>query len=190
MTLFYAYLFPAMWIAFVLYWTAMAKDLKPITRSEPRGSRLVRLILMIAAISLLWMHHGPIPILNCRFLPFAEWTFWTGAAVTAAGLIFSVWARRHLGSNWSREVTVKQGHELIRTGPYAIVRHPIYTGLLIAFFGCAIARGEWGGLVAVVLVFIALWLKLSLEEKWMREQFGQAYDLYSRQVAALLPFVF
>jgi len=91
--------------------------------------------------------------------------------------------------NWSQAVTLKEDHELITSGPYALVRHPIYTGLLIAFAGSAIARGEWRGLLAVALVFVALWRKLKLEERWMRSHFGEAYETYSRRVSALLPYV-
>jgi protein-S-isoprenylcysteine O-methyltransferase Ste14 len=95
----------------------------------------------------------------------------------------------HLGKNWSQAVTLKEDHELITTGPYALVRHPIYTGLLLGFIGCAVARGEWRGLLAVALVFVALWRKLRLEEKWMRAQFGASYETYSRHVAALVPYI-
>jgi len=130
-----------------------------------------------------------LPLLNERFLPDGAWRFWSGAAVTAGGLLFAVWARRHLGKNWSQAVMLKEGHELITSGPYALVRHPIYTGLLLAFVGCAVARGEWRGLLAVALVFVALWRKLRLEEKWMRAQFGESYEAYSRRVAALVPHV-
>ena len=86
-------------------------------------------------------------------------------------------------------MTVKEGHELITSGPYALVRHPIYTGLLLAIVGCALARGEWRGLLAIALVFVVLWRKLKLEEKWMRVQFGESYETYSRKVPALVPFI-
>ena len=109
---------------------------------------------------------------------------------TAAGLLFTVWARIHIGRNWSGTVTIKEGHELITSGPYAIVRHPIYAGLLLAFVGSGLARGEWRGVLAVVIAFLALWRKLRLEERWMREQFGPAYQAYSQRVAALIPFLF
>jgi Phospholipid methyltransferase len=88
-----------------------------------------------------------------------------------------------------QEVTVKQGHELMTSGPYALVRHPIYTGLLLAFLGSAVARGEWRGLLAVALVFGMLWSKLRLEEKWMGAQFGESYEAYSRRVSALVPYI-
>jgi protein-S-isoprenylcysteine O-methyltransferase Ste14 len=115
--------------------------------------------------------------------------FWIGAATLAAGLAFSVWARVHLGKNWSGVVTIKEDHELIRSGPYALARHPIYTGILVAFIGTAIARNEWRGLVAVVIVFAALWRKLKLEERWLGETFGDRYAKYRDEVAALIPYL-
>jgi protein-S-isoprenylcysteine O-methyltransferase Ste14 len=68
-------------------------------------------------------------------------------------MLFSVWARVHIGRNWSGVVTIKEGHELVDTGPYALVRHPIYTGLLVAFIGSAFARGNWSGVLAVFMRF-------------------------------------
>jgi protein-S-isoprenylcysteine O-methyltransferase Ste14 len=128
-------------------------------------------------------------VLNERFLPLSAWPFWTGAVLTAGGLLFAIWARHRLGKNWSGVVTVKEDHELITTGAYAIVRHPIYTGLLFAFAGSAIAIGEWRGVLAVVIVLWSLLRKLRFEERWMREQFGERYETYSRRVPALVPFV-
>jgi len=185
----YTYLFPAMWLCYVCYWGAMSGDVKAAERVEPASSRLMRLALLACAVALLWLPSIPLPLLNTRFLPQGALAFWIGAAITACGLLFSVWARRHLGKNWSQAVTLKEGHELITTGPYAMVRHPIYSGLLLGFLGCAVARGEWRGLLAVALVFVALWYKLKLEEKWMRVQFGEPYETYSRRVAALVPHI-
>ncbi len=116
-------------------------------------------------------------------------TWMVGTALVLLGLAFTVWARVHLGRNWSGIVTVKQGHELIRSGPYRWVRHPIYTGLLLAFMGSAIALGQWRGVLAMLIVFAALWRKLRLEERWMIETFGAAYTAYRNEVAALIPFV-
>ena len=189
MSLVYSYLFPAMWLSFIGYWWAISKDVKETERRESMPSRLVRLVLLVCAVALLWLPSVPLPLLGKRFLPPGAWCFWSGAAVTAAGLLFAVWARRHLGTNWSQAVTLKEGHELITSGPYALVRHPIYTGFLLAFLGCAVARGEWRGLLAVALVFGGLWPKLRLEEKWMRAQFGESYEAYSRRVSALVPYV-
>src|SRR5208282_2982414 len=109
--------------------------------------------------------------------------------ITVAGLLFAVWARVHLGRNWSRSVTIKQDHELIATGPYAVVRHPIYTGILAGFLGMAIAISQVRGFIVLVLILLALWIKLRMEEQWMRSQFGETYATYARRTAALVPYL-
>ena len=136
---------------------------------------------------LLWPRTLPGGFLCGRLLPAVPATFFCGAAITALGLAFAVWARVHLGRNWSGVVTLKEDHELIRSGPYALVRHPIYTGLLLGFVGSVIARGEWRGVLAFALVIGALWFKLRLEERWMIETFGDAYRRYHSEVPALIP---
>jgi protein-S-isoprenylcysteine O-methyltransferase Ste14 len=183
------YLFPAMWLGYLAYWQAMSKGVKVTERKEPGMARLVRLVSIVCAVGLLSLPRIPLLVLHRRFLPVGDWWFWSGAVVTASGLLCSVWARHHLGKNWSQAVTLKAGHELITTGPYAVVRHPIYTGLLMAFAGSAIARGEWRGVLAVALVLTVLWRKLRLEEEWMRSRFGDAYETYARRVSRLVPYV-
>ncbi len=178
-----------MWLGYSAYWWAMSQDVKKTERSESSVSRFARMIAVFVAAALLFLPSVPLSVLNHRFVPAGGWCFWSGAAITGAGLLFSIWGRRHLGNNWSQAVTVKEGHELITSGPYALVRHPIYTGLLLGFLGSAVARGEWRGLLAVALVFAVLWLKLRLEERWMRAQFGEAYESYSRKVSALVPYI-
>jgi protein-S-isoprenylcysteine O-methyltransferase Ste14 len=126
-----------------------------------------------------------------RFLPPDDWLVWAGvgAVLTFVGLLFTVWARVHLGRNWSGIITIKEGHELVASGPYSVVRHPIYTGLLLAAFGQAVAEGQWFRLVAVAVILWAFWRKLRIEERWMRQQFGSAYETYSQHVSALIPFI-
>jgi len=185
----YDHLFVAMWVCWGLYWLISARGIKSPVRRESALSR--------------WMHFGPLIVagwlladanhfwapLSERFMVRTELTFWIAAGVTAGGLLFTVWARRHLGRNWSGSVTIKADHELITSGPYRLARHPIYTGLLLAFAGNAVVVAEWRGVLALVIVFAALWRKLKLEERWMREQFGQAYTDYAKRVAALVPFL-
>ena len=187
MTTVYRHLFSVMWLSWAAYWWVLSRNVKVTKRQEPLWSRLGHVVPLLLAVLLLWTPRVPLPVLGDRFLPAAAWPFWAGAALTAGGLFFSVWARVHIGRNWSGTVTLKEGHELITSGPYAIVRHPIYTGLLFAFAGSAIARAEWRGVLALVIVFLALWRKLRFEEHWMREQFGQRYETYSQRVAALIP---
>ena len=189
MLLAYRHLFPAMWLIWAAYWWAMSRNVKATVRHESVRSRLLHIVPLALAVGLLWLPNAPIPLLEARILPRVAWTFWTGAAVTLAGLLFSVSARAYLGRNWSGTVTLKQDHELVTSGPYSIVRHPIYTGLLLAFMGSAFARGDLAGVAAVVLVLWALLRKLRMEERWMREQFGEAYAAYSLRVAALVPFL-
>ena len=131
----------------------------------------------------------PIPLLDERFVPLAIWPAALGAALTFAGVVFSVWARFVLAANWSSLVQLKQDHELIVEGPYRWVRHPIYTGVLLMFAGTALAVGEWRGLLAVAIAAAAFWRKLRLEETVMRGQFGDAYARYAERVPALIPLL-
>ncbi|MFT3904859.1 MAG: isoprenylcysteine carboxylmethyltransferase family protein [Steroidobacteraceae bacterium] len=185
----YSLVFPLLWLCWAAYWLIRARDVKQVVRIESRASRYGHVLPLVVAGLLVGVAGLPVPFLERRLWPWHPWQFWAGAALTSAGLLFAVWARLHIGRNWSGMVTVKQDHELITGGPYALVRHPIYTGLLAAFAGSALARGEWRGILAVVIVFFTLWRKLRLEERFMREQFGPAYDDYSRRVRALLPWL-
>jgi protein-S-isoprenylcysteine O-methyltransferase Ste14 len=189
MPLVYRYAFPVMWLSWVVYWWAASRDVKSTLQRESLSSRLSHIVPLTIAALLFGDPRMRVGFLGERFLPLSEWLFWLGAFLTAGGLLFTVWARVHLGRNWSGSVTIKQGHELVTSGPYSLVRHPIYTGLLVAFLGSALALGVWGGLVAFALGAGALWRKLRVEERWMRQQFGEAYRAYSQRVAALVPFV-
>ena len=186
---FYESFFPAVWILFLLYWQIKAIHTKTTQRLEPASSRILRVFIFLIAIVLLSTTRIPLRWLYLQLWPDGLWPFWLGAAVTIAGLLFAVWAREHLGSNWSRSVTIKQGHELITTGPYAVVRHPIYTGILTGFLGMAIAISQVRGSFVCVLIFLAFWIKLRMEEQWMRSQFGEAYATYAHQTAALVPYL-
>lgn len=184
----YRYVFPLMWLSWVGYWLAAARNVKPTARREPLVSRLLHVLPLTLAAALLLPSRAPVAPLGERFLS-GTWPFWLGALLTLAGLLFAVWARIHLGTNWSASIQVKQDHQLITSGPYRFVRHPIYSGLLMAFVGSALARADWRAVVAVVIALSAIWRKLSIEEQRMREQFGRAYDEYATRVPALLPFV-
>lgn len=188
MRLVYQYLFTVLWISFLVYWQMMALRAKATQRLEPIASRVSR-VLMFGAGLVLISFRLPVAWLNLKLWPQNRVTFWVGAAVTIAGLLFCVWARVYLGRNWSRSVTIKRDHELIVTGPYGLVRHPIYSGLLLALAGTVLAVAELRAVLGLVLIAISIWYKLRLEEKWMREQFGATYEAYSRRIAALVPYV-
>jgi protein-S-isoprenylcysteine O-methyltransferase Ste14 len=186
---FYEGFFPVVWVAYLVYWQIAARGAKANERIESVPSRIFRTAVLLAGITLISVPWIPGAWLYRRFLPMTAEMFWLGAAITVAGLLFCVWARVTLGANWSRSVTIKQGHELITAGPYHRVRHPIYTGLLTGFLGTAIALGQVRGVVALVLIFFSLWYKLRLEEKWMRTAFGETYVKYSQHTRALIPWV-
>ena len=114
---------------------------------------------------------------------------WTLVAVAALGFACTWWARIHLGRLWSGTVTRKAEHHVVDTGPYAIVRHPIYTGILIALLATALVRGTATALVGFVLLTVGFYLKARLEESFLRSELGEdAYGAYARRVPMLIPF--
>jgi protein-S-isoprenylcysteine O-methyltransferase Ste14 len=183
----YQWLHRALWIAFCLYWFAAAFRAKPVKRKETILSRLSHIAPLGMGIWLLVSHGFPGTWLNQRIVPWTPPQFWIGSALLVAGLSLAVLARRHLGGNWSGTVTLKQQHELIRTGPYRWTRHPIYTGLLLAIAGSATADGEWRDVIAVALIAAAFTWKLRIEERFLAEQFPGEYDRYRAEVPALIP---
>jgi protein-S-isoprenylcysteine O-methyltransferase Ste14 len=113
-----------------------------------------------------------------------------GLGLAVCGIGLSIWARLVLGENWSSFPSVKQNHRLIMTGPYRLVRHPIYTGLLIALLGSALQYGLVRSFLAVLTCAVGLYLKVAVEEEFMVQRFGEAYLRYCRKVSALVPYLF
>lgn len=185
----YRVLFPALWIAFVAFWIAMARGGKTVAERETLFSRMSHYGPLAVAVYLFVAPDSLVPILNARFAPLSLEVVQLGAALTVIGVAFAVWARLRLAGNWSSDVTLKRDHELIVDGPYAFVRHPIYTGVLLALVGTGLAIGEWRAVVAVVIAGVAWWRKLTIEEVVMRRQFGDAYVRHAARTRALIPFV-
>jgi protein-S-isoprenylcysteine O-methyltransferase Ste14 len=186
---FYRHLIAWLWTAVALYWVIAAFGTKRTARREPVGSRLLYLsALVLGGVLLSWHHSVWGRLLDLRLWPRAALPFFLGLAVLVAGLAFAVWARLHLGRNWSGNVTVKEGHELIRTGPYGYARHPIYTGFLTAVLGTAICSGTLRAALGLAIIATALIVKLRAEERFMRETFPGQYEKYSEEVPALVPF--
>jgi protein-S-isoprenylcysteine O-methyltransferase Ste14 len=113
-----------------------------------------------------------------------------GLGIAICGVGVTIWARLTLGENWSNFPTIKQDHALIVSGPYRVVRHPIYAGLLIAFLGSALQHGLIRSFLAVLTCAVGLYLKVSVEEEFMVQRFGEAYLRYRRNVSALVPYLF
>ena len=173
------------WVAVGVVWLVAALASKRVARREALASKVLHMAIMTAALALVF---PPLPILgglpvgplSWRFAPPSPVIAWAGLALTAAGNAFAVWARLLLGGNWSSTVTVKQDHSLIRRGPYAIVRHPIYAGFLLALLGTALVLGQWRGLAGLVLAFLGWRMKSRLEETFLSAQFGAAVGPASR----------
>lgn len=179
-----------LWLGWLAYWMIAARGGKPVQRAESITSRLSYAAPLIIGAALLASGRAFGGWFGGRFLPRSDAIYWVGTAMVAGGIAFMVWARVHLGGNWSGRVTLKHDHELIRTGPYALVRHPIYSGLLLALLGTAIALGEWSTAVAFVFITAAFWRKLQIEEKYLAENFAGDYARYRAEVPALIPFFF
>jgi protein-S-isoprenylcysteine O-methyltransferase Ste14 len=133
---------------------------------------------------------GPVYPLYVSVLPHWLSVLLLGLAITTLGLACALWARITLGGNWSGAVTYKEDHELIQRGPYALARHPIYTGMLLMFTGMAITVGSVGGLLGIPALLISCWIKLKQEEALMIKHFPEVYPGYKQRVKALIPYIF
>ena len=175
-----------LWSGWGLYWLLSALRNKATQRRESSASRLAHLLPLALGGALIAWPAGS--ALGWRLWPPSLTAYGIGVALVIAGLLFASWARVHLGSNWSGTVTIKQGHELIRSGPYAYVRHPIYTGLLAALLGTTVASGTVHAAIGLAIIAVALVRKSRIEESFMREIFPDNYQRYSAEVPALIPF--
>ena len=179
------------WLAFTLLWVAAAFTSKRTVQVQSGGSRLLQAGVVLIGVTLLfnlspWLMSG---WLTERLTPESAPVVLGGTVMTAAGMLFSVWARLTLGRNWSGTVTIKQHHELIQRGPYRIVRHPIYTGMLLAMLGTAFIYGIARCFLGVPIVGLGFWLKVQIEEQFMVQQFGEQYVRYRQEVRALIPYI-
>jgi|WetSurMetagenome_2_1015567.scaffolds.fasta_scaffold01620_12 protein-S-isoprenylcysteine O-methyltransferase Ste14 len=162
---------------------------KPGRISKTYIQRSLLLFVLVLAVFIMAASVDP-GVLSERFAPDTIVTGLIGVTLTAAGLGFSGYARLHLGRNWSSMVMIKEGHQLIRTGPYRFVRNPMYTGMLTAFIGLVVAIGTVTALAALVILLISLWMKIAAEEELLMKKFGEEYERYRRNTWALIPGIF
>lgn len=179
------YVIDGLWLMFALYWIAHAAGNK---RSVYRQGWLSRTLFLLGlgVLVAVVVHVRPLMV---RVLPDSKATQIAGMALCAAGIALAIGARRVLGSNWSGVITLKEGHELIRRGPYRYVRHPIYSGIILAAAGSFIALlPTLQGAACVLLIAAGLRLKSLKEEELLASHFPD-YAQYKREVKALIPFV-
>jgi protein-S-isoprenylcysteine O-methyltransferase Ste14 len=184
-----------LWAAFLLYWLVLALFNKKASITTPwRTAWRVRLVVIVGVILFVHFHRhaaaGVVASIS-RSAPFRPGIpqQWVGVGLCLAGFAFAFWARAHLGRNWGMPMSMRQGHELVTSGPYAYVRHPIYSGIMLAMIGSALAISIlW--LALFVLYFAYFLYSARTEEKMMRAQFPEAYPAYRRRTKMLIPFVF
>jgi protein-S-isoprenylcysteine O-methyltransferase Ste14 len=177
------------WIIFIIVWSlGMARTKRTIYRESSAERARYWLVLIIGYFLVIKASALPAPF-NWLVVPHKTSSSWGGVFLCVGGLVFAIWARLILGRNWSGVITLKEGHELIERGPYRVVRHPIYTGILAMFAGTAIALGYFGGFLGFLLVFVSFWVKLKREEDLMLEHFPVKYAAYQRRVKRIIPFL-
>jgi protein-S-isoprenylcysteine O-methyltransferase Ste14 len=176
------------WLLFLAYWIFNALKVKAVAERQDWRASLVYKVPTALGAALLLRQRWP-ESLRLVLTPQDNLTAALGAVLCVAGLMVAIWARRTLAGNWSSNVTFKQGHELIKTGPYRFARHPIYTGLLLMCLGTALAGGRLHSWLGLVLMFTGFWIKLKGEEALMMRHFPDQYPAYRQQVKAVVPFI-
>ena len=179
------------WLTLLSYWLISGIRAKKVKSQESILSRFFQYWLPLITAALLlgpgkWFGHS---LIRENFVPHSNLVGIIGLSICVSGAIIACWSRYLLGANWSLSVQEKESHELIQQGMYKIVRHPIYTGLLLLFTGNAIIVGDYRGIIAVGIVFISFWWKLKKEEKVLSAIFKQQYTDYQKKTKALIPFL-
>lgn len=178
------------WVVVAAVWALTAFRLKPIVQVQRTPSRLGQVLLLFSGTALLFSARPHASLLDARLWPAMSVATLAGFALTVAGAALTIAARVYLGRNWSARPAIKEGHELVCNGPYALVRHPIYTGLLIAAVGTAVAFGQGRNLLALPLLLLGFWLKLRSEERLLLQAFPVEYSAYQQTVrSAIIPFL-
>jgi protein-S-isoprenylcysteine O-methyltransferase Ste14 len=176
---------PALWLLWLLSWLLAAGWSVRTVVQQSSGARLIQGVPVWLGALLLFRSPGR--ALGAPLYARPPWMVWVTVILTILGFAMTWWARISLGRFWSAAVTLKAEHALVRSGPYAMTRHPIYTGLLLAVLASAVARASPAGFVGAGLIALGLVLKLRQEEEFLRAKFGPAYEAYTREVSALIP---
>jgi protein-S-isoprenylcysteine O-methyltransferase Ste14 len=179
-----------LWLVLVIVWVVGALRTKRTVQSQSSASQLLYTAILLVGVYMIFAKQSGIPWLDRQLFSVNIPIVLAGLLVVLIGVAFSIWGRLILGSNWSNRVTVKENHTLVRTGPYRIVRHPIYSGILLGMLGSALQRGGIRCFVGVLICGLSFWLKTRAEERFMVQSFGEQYLHYRDKVKALAPFIF
>lgn len=176
-----------LWVALAIYWFASAQSVKRAREREKGVAFWMRIILLVVIFEFLFSGWGSHGWLGGRFLPDGGGVAVAGLAIEVAGVALAAWARYCLGANWSGAVTLKEGHELIGSGPYKRIRHPIYTGIALGLAGTAVFIGEWRGVVAFAAMLISFFFKARKEEAWLTREFGEEFGRHRERTGMFFP---
>jgi protein-S-isoprenylcysteine O-methyltransferase Ste14 len=177
------------WIILWVYWLVSARTQKAAKKHESGSERIGQVLPVLVSYTLLFepfMGHG---WLGFRFVAKRDDLELAGLLITSLGVTFAIWARAHLGANWSAAVSIRDDHELIHTGPYRRIRHPIYTGMIMASAGTALVLGQVRGLIAAIFL-AAFYRKARKEERWLEQEFGDKFKAHTRHTGMFLPKFF
>jgi protein-S-isoprenylcysteine O-methyltransferase Ste14 len=175
------------WIVFVIYWIVGALKTRATRERESAASRIAILLIEVTGYGLIFSPSAGIGFLGTRFIPRTMVSAIVGVVLTWSGIGLAIWARYHLAEYWSARITIKEDHELIRTGPYAHLRHPIYSGLVLATIGSTVVIDEWRCVFGVCLVLTGYCLKARKEETMLSQQFGDAFREHQKHTGFLIP---
>jgi protein-S-isoprenylcysteine O-methyltransferase Ste14 len=175
------------WGIFGLYWVISAARQKAAKRKEPWWERLGHILPLVLVAAFFNWQAARYGLLGLGLVPFSPAVGVAGLAMTAAGVALAIWARRHIGQNWSAVVSIRANHELIDTGPYRKIRHPIYTGILLALAGTGLLIGEARVVIGFVIAYVVFYLKARKEEKWLTREFGERFMVHAKKTGMFLP---
>ena len=175
------------WGVWAMLWLAMAFFNKSTKRGETFAQRIEHIVPATLGFLFIFNSGFAEALSTRRIFPDNAVLMMVCVLATILGLLFAVWARLTLGSNWSGTVTIKTNHQLIRRGPYRWIRHPIYTGMLAALLATAVAQGLLSGLLGVALVFLAFYRKAKREESFLAQEFGEGFTEHRQHTGMFLP---
>jgi protein-S-isoprenylcysteine O-methyltransferase Ste14 len=185
-----AWLLGAVWVAFMVLQGRAARRAAPTERRAQDRLYPLNLLAVVVGLVLMLTSVGDLGVLGIRVLPDTPGWFWTGFAITVLGLALAVWARQRLGPFWASAIEIKTGHRLIQDGPYRLVRHPIYAGIMLGALGSGIADCDLGGSAGFAVIAASFLAKLRREERFIAENFGDEFQSWRKRTWALIPFVF
>ena len=176
----------ACWVSVALYWNISARSIKSTAERQNFVARLARMPVWLGFVLFIVAWVYPVGTVVMRRTVLSDSV---AIAICALGSFLAIWSRKTLGTEWSRDVELKQGHKLVERGPYSLMRHPIYTAHLLLGLGTAIGSGRLVAFAGLASFVVGFWIKLNQEERLLLRAFPDGYRAYKARVKALIPYV-